>query len=72
VNEDWNKSTQAVELMIEGEVSKEDIELSVNILCPRIIEFLDINPRWMGGTNGLMQLIILIHINKLLEKRSVR
>jgi len=72
VNEDWNKSTQAVELMIEGEVSKEDIELSVNILCPKIIEFLDINPRWMGGTNGLMQLIILIHINKLLEKRSVR
>lgn len=72
VNEDWNKSTQAVELMIEGEVSKEDIELGVNILCPRIIEFLDLKPKWMDGTIGLMQLIILIHINKLLEKRSIR
>ena len=72
VNEDWNKSTQAVELMIEGEVNKEDIELSVKILCPRIIEFLDLKPQWMDGTIGLMQLIILIHINKLLEKRSIR
>lgn len=72
VNDDWNKSTQAVELMIEGEVSKEDMELSIKILCPRIIEFLDLNPRWMDGTIGLMQLIILIHINKLLEKRSIR
>jgi uridine kinase len=60
-----------VELIIEGEATAEDIELAVNILCPNIVEFLDIYPKWKDGVVGLMQLITLSHINQVLTKRFI-
>ncbi len=61
----------AVELTIEGETSAEDIALAAKILCPRILEFLDIEPKWCDGVAGLMQLITLSHINQALTKRFI-
>ncbi|MES2977759.1 MAG: uridine kinase [Pseudomonadota bacterium] len=55
-------------ITIEGETSPEDIALGAKILCPRILEFLDIQPQWQGGTSGLMQLITLAHINQVLNR----
>lgn len=60
-----------VELIIEGETSAEDISLAANILCPHILEFLDIFPKWKDGVLGLMQLIALSHINQVLTKRFI-
>ncbi len=60
-----------VEITIEGEASAEDIALAAKILCPRILEFLDIVPDWQAGVAGLMQLITLSHINQALNKRII-
>ncbi len=64
-------NANAVELVIEGETSAEDVLLAAQILFPRIVEFLDIAPRWESGMLGLMQLIALSHINQALSRRLI-
>lgn len=56
-------------MSIEGETSAEDIAMAAKMLVPRIMEFLDISPQWADGVLGLMQLIVLTHINQALNKR---
>lgn len=58
-------------ITIEGETSAEDVALAAQILCPRILEFLDLQPQWQAGVTGLMQLITLSHINQALTKRII-
>lgn len=60
-----------VEMTIEGEVSSADIAMAAEILCPRVLEFLDIPPKWQDGMLGLMQLITLSHISQALTKRFI-
>jgi uridine kinase len=60
-----------VSLTIEGEASAEDIELAATMLCPRVLDFLDIAPKWEGGVLGLMQLATLSHINQALTRRFI-
>lgn len=60
-----------VELKIEGEAAAEDIALAAQMTCPRILDFLDIYPKWQDGVTGLMQLITLSHINQALIKRFI-
>jgi len=66
-----SSDTSEVELTIEGETSAEDIALAAQMVCPRILEFLDIHPKWLDGVMGLMQLITLSHINQALTKRFI-
>jgi uridine kinase len=70
---DIEPSIDGAEMMItiEGETSAEDIAMAAQILCPRILEFLDIMPQWQAGVIGLMQLITLSHINQALTKRII-
>ena len=56
-------------MVIEGDCSAEDIAYAARIVCPNILDFLDINPRWQGGVIGMMQLVVLAHINQSLNKR---
>ena len=60
-----------VQITIEGETSAADIELAAKMLCPWILEFLDISPKWQDGMVGLMQLITLSHISQALTKRLI-
>ena len=60
-----------VQLTIEGETSAADIAMAAEILCPRVLEFLDIPPKWQDGMLGLMQLITLSHIDQALTKRFI-
>ncbi len=60
-----------VKMTIEGEVSSADIAMAAEILCPRVLEFLDIPPKWQDGMLGLMQLITLSHISQTLTKRFI-
>ncbi len=66
-----NNGSSEVAMTIEGEISTDDIRLAATLLCPRIIEFLDIAPKWQGGMLGLMQLLTLTHIDQALIKRFV-
>ncbi len=60
-----------VELVIEGESSAEDVALAAHMICPRIMEFLDLEPQWEAGMLGLMQLLALSHVNQALMKRFI-
>jgi uridine kinase len=60
-----------VKMTIEGEVSAADIAMAAEILCPSVLEFLDVPPKWQDGMLGLMQLITLSHISQALRKRFI-
>jgi len=60
-----------VVMLVEGETTAADMELSAKILCPNMLEFLDIQPTWQDGITGLMQLVTLLHINHALTKRFI-
>ena len=67
VNDDGSEAG----LTIEGDASADDIALASQMLCPRIFEFLDVQPKWQDSVLGLMQLITLAHINHVLTKRFI-
>lgn len=67
-----NNETTEVVLTIEGDTSAEDIALAAQMLCPRVLEFLDIQPKWQAGVIGLMQLVTLSHINQVMTKRFIQ
>lgn len=58
-----------VMLTIEGESTGEDIALACRTLFPEMKDFLDTSPKWHDGVSGLMQLIVLSHMNQLMSKR---
>ena len=60
-----------VKMTIEGDVSAEDVAMAAEELCPRVLEFLDIPPKWQDGMLGLMQVITLAHISQALTKRFI-
>ncbi len=64
-------NASGVELTVEGDASAEDIAMAASILCPRIMEFLDVNPKWQDGMLWLMQLFTLSHISHTLAKRII-
>jgi hypothetical protein len=71
VNTNLSSDASEIELIVEGDISKEDIELSAKMLFPQIIDFLDIYPKWHDGIIGLMQLVVLSHMNQSLSKRLI-
>ena len=66
-----NEETSDIELIIEGDSKGEDIAEAIKILSPNILEFLDLNPKWSDGMLGIMQLIVLSHMNQALTKRFI-
>jgi uridine kinase len=69
IDRDIKSGSNGFELTIEGDISSEDIAMLVKKVCPRILEFLDIKPKWNDGYLGLMQFFTLSHINQSLNKR---
>lgn len=57
------------EWTFEGEPSGEDIALAAATLCPRLLPFLAAQPDWRPGVTGLMQLVVLCHMDRALTKR---
>lgn len=64
-----NGDNSQVELIIEGETSAEDMALAAKELLPELREILDAQPQWQDGMLGIMQLIVLSHINQALNRR---
>lgn len=60
-----------VQMTIEGDTSAADVALAAEMLCPGMLEFLDIRPKWQDGIAGLMQLVTLSHISQSLTKRFI-
>ena len=74
LNVDVSKGSDDKEtiLKISGNVQSAEILLGVQILCPDILEFLDINPVFEDGILGIMQLITLTNINQELKKLLIK
>jgi len=66
------ENSEEIQITIEGETSAADVAMAAEILCPQILEFLDIQPKWQDGMAGLMQLVTLSHINQALIKRFIQ
>lgn len=66
-----NNDDSEVVLSIEGDTSAQDIAMAAQMICPHVLEFLDLQPKWLDGTIGLMQLITLSQINQALSKRFI-
>lgn len=60
-----------IQMSIEGNTSRDEIAMAAEILSPRIPEFLDHNPKWQEGVDGIMQLITVSHISQSLTKRFI-
>ena len=61
-----------VKMTVEGETSAADVALAAQILCPTVMEFLDITPGWQDGIIGMMQLVTLTHISQAMTKRFIQ
>lgn len=59
-----------VEMIIEGDVSAEDVALAARKLVPGLREMLDVSPRWESGMSGIMQLLVLMQIEESLKNRN--
>ena len=62
---------QKIEMIVEGEISEQDVEIAFKILCSSLKDFIDSPPKWESGLLGLMQLITLVHIKQIFTKRLV-
>jgi len=71
VDMEVNEETSDIELIIEGNTDAREIGQAVKMLCPNIFEFLSLDPKWEDGVLGLMQLIVLSHINQAFTKRTI-
>lgn len=58
-----------VEMTIEGESQAEDIALVAARLVPQLQPMLRARPSWEDGVKGLMQLVVLSHLNQALSHR---
>ena len=58
----------SVKVTIEGDITKEDVSALANRLIPNIEDLLGYNCNWQDGTNGLIQLITLIHLSNLMNE----
>ncbi len=63
-----NNNKNETMLCIEGDATAEDIAVAARLIMPRIIDFIDVEPKWQSGTLGLMQLITLSHIDQILNR----
>lgn len=59
------------ELTIEGNVDAQEIMQAARIMCPKMFEFLHLQPQFKDGIIGIMQIVTLAHINQSLLRRFI-
>ncbi len=70
VDHDLDDTTSAVELLVAGEVSGEDLGHVAAQLVPLSEELLDVQPDWQDGMTGVMQLVVMAQAAQILGDRS--
>ncbi len=64
-------NSSGIELTIEADPSERDIELFAKKVCSQILDILDIEPKWQNGMTGIMQLVTLLKIEYVINKRLI-
>lgn len=72
VEHDTDPKSGVTHLVIEGDCSSEDIYVAAKIICPHLVDFIDYDSKWLDGMSGIIQLIIMAHINQALTKRLIK
>ena len=70
VDHDLDDTTSAIELLVAGEVSGEDLGSVAAQLIPQSEELLDVEPVWEDGMVGVMQLVVMAQAAQILRDRS--
>ncbi len=71
VDTSLSRDGSKVELLIDGEITAEDIAMIAKTLVPHMDELLDAFPKWQSGVAGIMQIIVLMHTAEVLHARLV-
>lgn len=58
-------------MIIEGDVTGDDINLAAKKILLSLNEIIDFCPKWEDGIKGLMQLVVLTFVNQLFNERLV-
>jgi hypothetical protein len=67
VNLRLGDDTSPTEIVIDGDISSEDIGMCAKMLAPNVVELLPSHKTWMSGTVGLMQLFTVQHLEQSLN-----
>ena len=70
VDRDLDDATSAIELLVSGDVSGEDLGAVAVQLIPQSDELLDVEPIWQDGMIGVMQLVVIAQAAQILRDRS--
>ena len=66
---EYMHSPGTVELIMEGEVHGEEMDMVAKLLVPNCEQLLGLEPQWEDGMTGLMQLIVFIQSVSALQVR---
>ena len=66
-----SKNLEKVSLSISGEISSDDILLISKSMIVNSEDLIFYNSKWNDGMQGIIELIITIHIADLLHQRSI-
>ena len=71
VNVDSIDERGEVIIEVSGDVESEDISLAAHILVPHMDELFDLSAKFLGGTQGIMQIITLMELDEALKRRKL-
>jgi len=70
VDHDIDEETSAIELLVSGEVSAQNLGTVANRLVGQSEELLDVEPNWQDGMIGVMQLVVTAQAAQILRERA--
>lgn len=70
VDHDIDEETSAIELLVSGEVSAQNLGAVANRLVGQSEELLDVEPNWQDGMIGVMQLVVTAQAAQILRERA--
>ena len=70
VDHDIDEETSAIELLVSGEVSAQNLGAIANRLVSQSEELLDVEPNWQDGMIGVMQLVVTAQAAQILRERA--
>jgi uridine kinase len=66
-----HRESGEIVLVVEGDCSADDMAQAARLICPNMLDYLDIHPLWKNGVSGVMQLVVLAHINQIYRKQLI-
>ena len=69
VEHDLDEQSSSIELLVDSDVTSQDLSGVAKRLVPQSEELLDVEPIWKSGITGVMQLVVLAQAAQFLRER---